>query len=265
METTMSHQIKVGIFAAIGLVLFCLSVILLGGDKFFFSRTYTLKIHTNQVQGLGKGSVVSLSGVPVGNIEEINFIPNSPEVEVLLTLQKAVENRVTEGSMASVKTQGALGDKYIYIEPGPPTAKAIAENAVVPMDKTPDFLDLIASKGSEMGEIVDVIKEIHILFKNINAENRSARLMNNLVTSSEELNKFLTEGRETFHDMRTNTLAPMSSVMKKLDNGQGTLGALINDPSLHNRLSNLLGEERRNKFLKPLIRDSIQTNEEKGH
>src|SRR6185312_17545759 len=110
METTMSHQIKVGIFAAIGLVLFCLSVILLGGDKFFFSRTYILKIHMNQVQGLGKGSVVSLSGVPVGNIEEIDFIPNNPEVEVVLTLQKAVESRITDGPMASVETQGALGD-----------------------------------------------------------------------------------------------------------------------------------------------------------
>jgi phospholipid/cholesterol/gamma-HCH transport system substrate-binding protein len=256
METTMTHQIKVGIFAAIGLVLFCLSVILLGGDKFFFSRTYTLKIHTNQVQGLGKGSVVSVSGVPVGNIEQINFIPNSPEVEINLTLQKSVENRITEGSLASVKTQGAPGDKYIYIEPGPPSAKPLAENAVVPVDKTPDFLDLIASKGSEMGEIVDVIKEIHILFKNINADGHSAKLMTNLVNSSEQLNKFLAEGRET--------LVPLSSVMKKLDNGQGTLGALINDPSLHNRLLNMLGEERRNKFLKPLIRDSIQTNEQKG-
>lgn len=260
----MSHQIKVGIFALTGLVLFCLSVILLGGDKFFFQRTYFLKLHMPQVVGLGKGSVVSLVGVPVGNVEVIDFVPASAEVEVTVMLQKSVQNKITEGSLATIKTQGALGDKYIYIQPGPLDAKPIPENGLLPMDKTPDFLDIISSKGSEMGEIVDVIKEVHRLFANMNEDGRSAKIMTNLVESSEQLSKFLSEGRETFRLMRTEMLQPASSVFKKLDNGQGTLGALINDPSLHNRMMNMLGESPRNKFLKPLIRDSIQTNENKS-
>lgn len=263
METTLSHEIKVGIFVVIGVVLFCLSVILLGGDKFFFTRSYDLKIHMPQVQGLNRGSVVSLSGVPVGNVEKIDFVPGGADVEVTISVQKAAQAKVSEGSMASIKTQGALGDKYIYIEPGPAGAKPISDGAILPMDKTPDFLDIIASKGAEMGEIVEVIKEVKILFENMNRDNRSARLMTNLVDSSEQLGKFLSEGRETFKLLRNDALVPMASVMKKLDNGQGTLGALINDPSLHNRLSNMLGEAPRNKFLKPLIRDSIQTNEQK--
>ena len=94
METTLSHQVKVGIFAFIGVLLFCISIILLGGDKFFFSRTYSLKVHMLQSQGLGKGSVVSLSGVPVGNVESIEFIPGSAEVECTLTLQRAVQPKV---------------------------------------------------------------------------------------------------------------------------------------------------------------------------
>src|SRR5207302_708447 len=97
-------------------------------------------------------------------------------------------------SLASIKTQGALGDKYIYIEPGPLGKEPIKEGAQLPMDKTPDFLDIIASKGAEMGEIVEVIKEVHLLFQNINRDGRSSRLMTNLVDSSEQLGKFLTEG-----------------------------------------------------------------------
>lgn len=263
METTRAHEIKVGIFTLIGVVLFCISIILLGGDKLLFTRTYNLRIRMNQVQGLGRGSVVSLSGVPVGNIEEIQFVPGASDVEVKITIERQVQGKITEGSLASIKTQGALGDKYIYIEPGPITNQPLKNEAQLPMDKTPDFLDLIASKGSEMTEIVDVIKEVHILFQNINKDGRSGRLMTNLVDASENLGKFLSEGRETFKSLRSDTLQPLSSVMRKLDNGQGTLGALINDPSLHNRLSNMLGEAPRNKFLKPLIRDSIQTNEQK--
>lgn len=263
MDTTLSHEIKVGIFMVTGVILFCISVVMLGGDKFFFSKSYYLKVHMAQVQGLGRGSVVSLTGVPIGNVEEIGFIPGSMDVEVSMRLQKSVQPRITEGSLASVKTQGALGDKYIYIEPGPIGATPLADNAVLPMDKTPDFLDIIAQKGAELGEVVEVIKEVRLLFQNINRDGRSAKLMTNLVDSSEQLRMFLSEGRETFHLLRTETLGPLASVMRKLDNGQGTLGALINDSTLHNRLTNMFGESPRNKFLKPLIRDSIQTNETK--
>lgn len=263
METTLSHEIKVGIFAAVGLLLFCLSIILLGGDKYFFRSSYDLKVRMPQVQGLGRGSVVSLTGVPVGNVEKIDFVPQSSEVEITLSLQRNVQNRITEGSMASVKTQGALGDKYIYIEPGPITAMPLKDGALLVTDKTPDFLDIIASKGAEMGEVVEVIKEVRILFANINRDGRSARLMTNLVESTGELNKTMVEARETFKSMRNDMLIPLASVMKKLDKGQGTLGALINDPSLYTRITGMLGEAPRNKFLKPLIRDSIQTNEQK--
>ena len=251
----LKQQIKVGIFATIGLVMFLLSVILLGGDKFFLKKVIEYKVQLPQVQGLGRGSVVSLSGVVVGNITDIDFIPGSTEVAVHMNIEASVQNRITEGSKATVKTQGALGDKYVYIDPGPVDAAPLKPGSFIETDKTPDFLDLIASKGAQIGEVVEVIKEVRLLFQNINQDNRSRKLMQNLVTSTETLNQFLGEGREAFKTM--------NSVMKKVDKGQGTLGSLINDPSMYNRMMGFMGESPRNKFLKPLIRDSIQTNEQK--
>lgn len=262
METSHGKEIKVGIFALIGVVLFCLSIILLGGNRVFTS-SYPLKVRLAQVQGLGIGSIVSLTGVPIGNIHKIDFIPGSTDVEVTMSVQENVRHRITEGTKATVKTQGALGDKFIYLEPGPSDAKPLADNGLVITDTTPDLLDMIASKGAEMGEIVNVIKEVRILFENINKDGRSAKLITNLVAASDEFGQTMKEARETFRLMRTETFAPMASIMKKVDRGDGTLGALVNDPSLHNRISNFFGEQPRNKFLKPLIRDSIQTNEQK--
>ncbi len=149
------------------------------------------------------------------------------------------------------------------MEPGPATAAVLPDNGMVITDTTPDFLDLIASKGAEMGEIVNVIKEVRVLFENINKDGNSRKLVTNLVTASEEFGSTMREARETFRVMRSETFAPMASIMKKVDRGDGTLGALVNDPSLHNRISNFFGEQPRNKFLKPMIRDSIQTNEQK--
>ena len=261
MESSLTKEIKVGIFAVVGLVLFCISVLLLGGDKFLFASRYQLKLRLPQVQGLGIGSVVSVSGVPSGNVDSIAFVPESNEVELTLGLREDVQGKIVEGSKAVIKTQGALGDKFVYIEPGPAGGKPLADGAQLEADRTPDLLDVLANKGAELGEIVNVIKEVRILFENINKDQRSGRLMENLANSSAELSTFLKEGRETFRAIRQDTLPPLASVMKKLDKGQGTLGALINDPSLHNRLGAFLGESPRNRFLKPLIRDAIQTNE----
>ena len=263
MSSSMAKEIKVGIFTVIGIVLFCLSIILLGGASWFFTSSYQLRVHLPQVQGLGVGSVVSLMGVPVGNISKINFVKDSSDVEIHITVDSQVRQRITDGSKAAVKTQGALGDKFIYIEAGPPGANVLPENGLLETDRTPDFLDLIASKGSEMGEIVSVIKEVRVLFENINKDGRSAKLITNLVTASDEFSKTMSEARETFRFMRNDTFAPMANIMKKMDRGDGTMGALINDPTLHNRITNFFGEQPRNKFLKPMLRDSIQTNEKK--
>lgn len=264
METSLRNEIKVGIFAGAGLLLFCLSVVMLGGTSYFFTKTYELKVRLPQVTGLGRGSVVSLTGVQVGNVEKIGFVAGSSDVEVTLKVFASAQDRITEGSKASVKTQGALGDKFIYIEPGPTTAAALKDGAILENDKTPDLIDMIASKGAEFGEIIAVIKEVRVLFENINKDGSSRKLMANLVESTEQMGKFMGEARETFKIMKTDALLPMASVMKKLDSGQGTLGALINDPTLHTRISGFFGDSPRNKFLKPLIRDSIQTNEQKS-
>lgn len=190
MESSLRHEIKVGIFAFIGLVLFFLSVILLGGDKFFLKKTYELKVRLVQVQGLGRGSVVSVVGVPVGNVTDITFVPGSTEVQVHMNIEYAMRERITQGSKASVKTQGALGDKYIYIEPGPPDAPALNDGAILETDRTPDLLDLISSKGAEFGQIIEVIKEVRQLFANMNSDGKSAKLMSNLVTTTENLSAF---------------------------------------------------------------------------
>jgi len=255
MKSSLSHEIKVGIFVFIGIVLFCLSVLLLGGDKKFLTSKYYLRVQLPQVQGIGRGSVVTLSGYPIGNVEDISFIPGSHLVEVRFNVELAVQPRITKGSIASIKTQGALGDKYIFIVPGPLDAPPLQNNDLVELDKSPDFIDVIASKGAEMGQVVDLIKEVRILVNNLNGNGKSAQLMSSLVESSDQLNKVLGESRSL--------LTPMASIMKKIDNGQGTLGALVNDPTLHQRLTRFLGETPRNRFLKPLIRDSIQTSEGK--
>lgn len=257
MESSLRSEIKVGLFALVGILLFCFSIVMLGGDKWALKSTYELRVLLPQVQGLARGSVVSLSGVPIGNVVRLDFRGDSNEVEVTMSIDREAQKRITKGSMATVKTQGALGDKYIFIAPGPFGAAALQSGEFVETDRSPDFLDIIAARGAEFGELVNVIKELQILLESINRDGQGRSLVSNIAGAA-------AEARDTLRVMRTETLLPLASIMRKIDGGQGTLGALVNDPTVHNRLLGIMGSNQRNMFLKPLIRESIETYERKA-
>lgn len=253
MEVTLTKEIKVGIFAALGLLAFLASIILLGGDKIFFKSTYNLRVAFEDVQGLSRGSVVSLEGVPVGNVHSMHFVPQSKKIEVSMDIDTQFQSRITAGSLASVKTQGALGDKYIFIQSGPLGGPPLAENALVDTNTEGDLFDVISKKGAEFAQILEVFKEVKELVHSMNAENRMGNLMKNMVQSSDQLKDVLAESKKP--------LARLDSILAKIDRGDGTLGALINDPTLHSRLTQMFGGNTRNKFLTPMIRESIKESE----
>lgn len=71
MELNSRHQWYVGLFVILGLAFIMASIIMLGADRSFMKTFVTLRAQFSQVQGLSPGSIVSLSGVRIGNVEEI--------------------------------------------------------------------------------------------------------------------------------------------------------------------------------------------------
>lgn len=252
MESSLSKEIKVGIFTVLGLVVIMVSILLLGGDQLLLRRTYQLNVYLNDVQGLARGSVVSLVGVPVGNVDSIQF--QDDKIKVALDVDSSFKKRITVGSIASVKTQGALGDKYIYIEPGPLGADPLPAGGTLKADNTPGLLEMISQKGAQLGEVIEVIKEVHKFVESLNQDGRSAELMRNLADGSRDFKVLMS-------DARSKTLPKLDSILDKVDRGDGTLGALVNDRSIFNRISQMLGHSPRNHFLTPLIRSSIKESE----
>ena len=251
-----ASNIKSGFFVVIGLILLVLSVLFFGGERSFFSTYNKYKIKLRSAQGLGVGSVVSISGKTAGNVSEISFTEDG---SLLATVKVEDEFAflLNEKSLASLRTQGALGDKYIYIEPGPLSENSLPENSMITTDQQPDLFDVIAEKASDLSAFTETVQELNKLLVNINSGNKSALLMENLVLASHNISKMVSEP-----EIRS-SLTHLKSVLQKIDSGQGTLGQLVNDPALYNQLVSLMGEEPRSKFLKPLLREAIIQNEKK--
>jgi phospholipid/cholesterol/gamma-HCH transport system substrate-binding protein len=77
---------------------------------------YFLEAQFESVTGLNVGSRVELAGVPIGKVAAIGLEPVNQWARVRLKIQGGVE--LTDDVIASVKTAGLIGDKYIKLTPG---------------------------------------------------------------------------------------------------------------------------------------------------
>lgn len=269
MESNTKTLWYVGLFVILGIGVIMVSILMLGGDRTFLKSFASLRAQFDQVQGLNKGSIVSLSGINIGNVEKIAFVQGKNQLEVIMRIEKSYLPMVTEGSRVEIRTQGALGDKFVFLTPGPSTNSPLKDGDQVEVAPATDFLNVLSERGKETEKIFDVINDVYKITKTISSGDRLEKMLTNFVKTSDNLNEATLQAKSLAQSLNANTtqkqlkdsIEKLESILSKLDKGQGTLGALINDSSLHSQLKSLLGGTQRKDHIRNLIRTSIEKND----
>ncbi len=111
-----SKNIVVGVFVLIGLVCVAYLTIKLGRMEVLGESGYTVTARFSSVAGLRVGANVEIAGVAVGRVSAIRLDTSDYTAQVDLHINEGIP--LSEDIMASVKTSGLIGDKYIAITPG---------------------------------------------------------------------------------------------------------------------------------------------------
>ena len=111
-----SQETIVGIFIAIGLLCIGYMTIKLGKIPIFGGDYYFLYARFSSVSGLRVDSPVEIGGIEVGRVEQLNIDQDKQMSVVKLRIEKGI--KVYEDAVASIKTSGLIGDKFINIDPG---------------------------------------------------------------------------------------------------------------------------------------------------
>ena len=112
----LSTETAVGIFVLIGIVSIGYLTIRLGKMEIIGDNYYSITARFQSITGLKAGSEVEVAGVPVGQVEGISLDQERWMAVVKMKIDKGVV--VSEDAIASIKTTGLIGDKYIKISPG---------------------------------------------------------------------------------------------------------------------------------------------------
>lgn len=110
METT------VGVFLFVGLLLIGIMTVKLGHVSFFSEKTYPLSARFTSVTGLRVGSPVYIFGIEVGRVERLTMDQKDRKAAVDLQIKQGI--KVYDDAIATIKTEGLIGDKYLGIDPG---------------------------------------------------------------------------------------------------------------------------------------------------
>jgi phospholipid/cholesterol/gamma-HCH transport system substrate-binding protein len=244
-------ELKIGIVAAIAVILASVLVVSVGGTGGFFWQQYQLKTRFTNVQGLKKGAVVRVAGVEVGKVDDIKFV--GPEVELDLKVNKDQRERITTESRASIGSLSLLGEPVIDITPST-QGTPLGDGAFIPSMRAPGQLSDVATSATEsLEQATALLRDIRAgkgtvgrlfsddqLYKEITAFVQAAEgVTDNLRRGEGSLGRLIRD--PAAYERLSNSLDNLQTITKRINSGEGSLGRLLNDDALVTSLTSASG------------------------
>jgi phospholipid/cholesterol/gamma-HCH transport system substrate-binding protein len=134
-------NVAVGLFLVLGILALGYLSIRLGKVSLLGSAGYLVSADFPSVGGLKAGSGVEIAGVQIGRVESIGLT----DYQARVTLRLDGHIKLQDDSIASIKTKGLIGEKYIRISPGG-SDKIIPPNGRIREVEAPVDLEELISK-----------------------------------------------------------------------------------------------------------------------
>ena len=268
-----SYEIKTAVLVLLGILMFIIGFSYLKGNHVFISDRTFYAIY-DDVEGISKGTPVTISGFNVGSIQNIEFFNDSEK----LLVKFRVENKInfSKNSVAQIYETGLIGGKALAVitkpgivaKSGDTLSSAIApgltelvndklsplqekiESTFVSADSLliaiNNILDNqtqsnIKNTFEDMSETVENVKFLTSKFENLLAanENKISNIINRIDITSSNLSNF----SNSFADLEktienfSKTSDNLNLILSEISSGNGTFNKLIFDDSIVNSLN----------------------------
>jgi len=188
----MSSMVRLGLFVLGGFLILLAGVFLIGNNQSLFSSTYRVRAQFKNVAGLNDGAQVRVGGIASGTVERVE-LPQRPtdSITVVMNLKKDTRSLVKKDSVASIQSEGLLGDMYVEVSFGSADGAPLKNGDTI--ESRPPF---------EISQVME----------------KADRILN---TAGEAMNTL------------NATAGNVESITAKINQGKGTIGALVNDKSVY--------------------------------
>lgn len=161
-DKTTKRTVIVGIFILLGVIIFAVGILTLGGQRKSFVQSVKVKAIFHDIGGLAKGDNVWYAGVKVGTIKSITFL-NHSQIEVLMNIEKASREFIHKDVKAKLSSDGLVGNKIIALTGGTTTVPAIEDGDVITVEvaiSTEEIMNTLQVNNKSLVEITGNLKTI---------------------------------------------------------------------------------------------------------
>jgi phospholipid/cholesterol/gamma-HCH transport system substrate-binding protein len=140
----MSTTLRLGLFIVATLLILSAGMFLIGSNELKFGSTFRVKAEFQNVAGLNGGADVRIGGIHEGTVRYID-LPKRPDEKITVEMDLRKESRavVKKDSIASIKSEGLVGDKYVEISFGSPEAQKLSGGETIGSEPPVDMSDLV--------------------------------------------------------------------------------------------------------------------------
>jgi len=256
MKRRFSTEAKVGIFVILTIAI--LAYITIDVSQLGFNRgTYKIYTYMDNAEGVAVKTPVQVAGVPVGRVSKVELTPDS-KAKVDLEIRKDVV--LGNDVEAEVRIRGVLGDTYIELFPGKADSAEIPEGGTVRRVRAPaDYQQLVRDLSSLTGDLKEITGALKVY--TVSEKSYTAEILKNMQTITSNMAKFSTNNsanleaiianmRALSTDLRRFTqnssedvevaLTRIGEITGKVNDGTGSIGKLINDPTTVEKTNEIL-------------------------
>jgi phospholipid/cholesterol/gamma-HCH transport system substrate-binding protein len=230
-----NKNLIVGLFVLAGLTLFTVGLFLIGNRHEAFARHVDYYAEFMNLAGLTKGSKVQVGGMDAGQVMDIG-VPDSPSgrFRVKLRINERLQGLVRTDSVATIGTQGVVGETFLLVHPGSSNAAAASPLAVLPSKEPIDISNLLDQGQGLVSDVDGAVKDADGILKKTSIQ-LDATLGN-----------------------ANTALGNVNDVVVGLKQGRGAAGMLLQDEALKTQIRQTLTNAQ--QATADLVRVSSQAN-----
>lgn len=213
------RNLKMGVFFLATTAVLFAALFVVGTNSRLFERKYELRCYLPNAQQLGKGSMVALAGLEVGKIKDIRFVHHDDgrNIELVLQLPLNRQHQITASSVATIRTVGVLGDRFIDITAGQLDEKPIPRGGEITIQDPTDWPATFQKAAGALDSFLEIVKKTSEAVTKLNqGEGMLAMLLNDPTTA------------QNLRDTASN----LAEISRGLRGGKGSLGRLMKDDSM---------------------------------
>lgn len=253
MKNSISNKIRLGIFISLGIAVFIFGIYFIGQKQQLFSSTFRLSGVFKDVAGLQAGNNVRLSGINIGTIDNITIISDS-SVNVEFLIDEDTRKFIKKDAIASIGSEGLMGNKVLVISPGTGGKALIEDNDVITTNRPLDIDDIMLSLKTTIentsaitGDLASITNKIEsgqgtigrLIMDKSWRENFDSMFVNlkegsngfkNFMAMTKDLDDILISFKSTIKNTSEIT-SDLGEITGTIQSGKGIIGKLLMDKS----------------------------------